>query len=133
MNSPYERWLGAALQATVETQLLNDLQHYGINPNDLKVDWAAALGEGHSTKVLGGYLEEVSGLSVLDREGNIVAKGWMDFIHRGSEPDPLFVFWLYLYVRREDGFRKVKKEPTIPPPCVGAGIRGDKSVVRPGR
>lgn len=114
MNSYYERRAGATLMAAVETQLRDDLRHYRVDPDGLTIHWAEALGEGHDTWVLGGYLEKVSGLTVLDREGKTVAKGWMDFIHGGGEKDSFFVFWLYLSVRTGDGFIPVKQESTIP-------------------
>ncbi len=114
MASHYEQQVGASLLAVAEEQLLDDLRHYGVDPEGMTVDWSQALGEGHCTQAFGGWLEEVSGLTVLDRDGNEVAQGWMDFIHGGTKDDPLFVFWLFLHLNRDGSFVTVKKEPTIP-------------------
>lgn len=98
----------------VDEQLLEDLRHYGLDSDDLSIDWSEAVHEGHCTQFFGDRLEESSDLTVLDRDGNPVAKGWMDFIHGGTNDDPLFAFWLYLYLIQGNSHIQVKKEPTIP-------------------
>jgi hypothetical protein len=114
MASDYEQQVGASLLSVVEAQLLDDLRNYGVDPDGMTIDWSEALGEGHVTRVFGGLLEGVSGLSVVDKDGHHVADGWMDFIHGGTKDDPIFVFWLYLDLYQGSSYMSVKKEPTIP-------------------
>lgn len=105
--------MGPLLQKEVESQLLNDLLPYGIDPHGLEIDWSNACQEGHCTHALDGKLEELSSVAVITDEGKVVAEGWMDFIHGGGE-NPLFVFWLSLNVLRQDKWQKIKEEPHIP-------------------
>jgi hypothetical protein len=105
--------MGPRLRALVEEQLLVDLQHYGVTSGRLKVDWSDPCQEGHVTECLDGRLEEMSGIRILDPGGSPVAEGWVDFIHGGGEA-PLYAFWLFLRIRVDNGWRKVKKHPVIP-------------------
>jgi hypothetical protein len=105
--------MGLLLQKEVESQLLDDLLPYGIDSSGLVIDWSNACQEGHCTQALDGNLEELSSVAVITVEGKVVAEGWMDFIHGGGE-NPLFVFWLFLDVLRQDKWQKVKVEPHIP-------------------
>ena len=105
--------MGPVLLAEVERQLLADLAHYGVSQPDLKIDWSAACGEGHCTRHMDGYLEELSGLGVLGASEETVAEGWLDFVH-GGDSFPLFVFWLFLSIRANGEWTKVKGEPVIP-------------------
>jgi len=105
--------MGPQLQKEVETQLLNDLIPYGIDPNGLSIDWSDACQEGHCAQALDGNLEDLSSVAVVNAAGAIVAEGWMDFIHGGGD-NPLFAFWLFLDDLRNGQRRKVKKEPHIP-------------------
>ena len=105
--------MGPSLQLEVESQLLDDLLAYGIDPSGLVIDWSDACQEGHCTQAIDGNLEELSSVAVANRDGGVVAEGWMDFIHGGGE-NPLFVFWLFLNVFRNGEWQKVKKEPNIP-------------------
>src|SRR5262245_34803106 len=93
---PYEvERMGAALRLEVERQLLNDLAPYGLGSPVFAIDWSDAVQEGHCTTVSGSMLESLSGIRVVNVQGQLEAEGWMDFIH-GGEPNPLFVFWLFL-------------------------------------
>lgn len=105
--------MGSLLQKEVETQLLNDLLSYGIDPNGLSIDWSDACQEGHCTQAMDGNLEELSSVAVVDSKGTVVAEGWMDFIHGGGD-NPLFVFWLFLHDLRNGERQKVKTSPNIP-------------------
>lgn len=105
--------MGPLLLAEVERQLLADLALYGVSQPDLKIDWSDACGEGHCTRHLDGNLEELSGLEVVAPSGEIVAEGWLDFVH-GGDGLPLFVFWLFLSIRVHGAWKNVKAEPVIP-------------------
>lgn len=105
--------MGARLQQDLEGQLLQDLAAYGIEPAGLSIDWSEACPEGHCTKALGGELEDLSEVSVIDAEGDVVAAGWMDFIHGGGD-NPLFVFWSSLSLFKDNEWVRVKDEPHIP-------------------
>ena len=97
----------------VERQLLADLKHYGVSLEKPRFDWTECCQEGHCTEVLGGTLEDQSSVCVLSESGEAIAEGWMDFVH-GGEDNPLFVFWLFLSVRRGEQWVKVKSSNTIP-------------------
>jgi hypothetical protein len=101
---------GPRLLAEIERQLLGDLAFYGVANDDLRFDWSEACGEGHCTSYLDGTFEELSGVALTNSSGEVVAEGWVDFIHGGGD-NPLFVFWLFLSLA--DG-RKLKTTPTIP-------------------
>lgn len=101
------------LQAEVERQLMDDLRHYGVEGPNLTIEWWDRCGEGHGTEIFEGWLEEVSGLLVLDEEWNVVAEGWMDFIHGGGD-NRLHVFWLFLNLVESGQRRGVKEYPAIP-------------------
>lgn len=105
--------MGPALRAEVERQLLADLEWYGVLPSGMSVDWSGACQEGHRTQVLDGNLEGLSELKVVDASGALLAEGWMDFVHGGGQ-NPLFVFWLFLSIRKNGRWAKVRDTPMIP-------------------
>jgi hypothetical protein len=105
--------MGPLLQKEVESQLLNDLILYGIDPTGLSIDWSDACQEGHCTQAMDGNLEDLSSVAVVNSNGATVAEGWMEFIHGGGD-NPLFVFWLFLDHLQSGEWQKVKKEPHIP-------------------
>jgi hypothetical protein len=105
--------MGPLLQIEVETQLLKDLSAYGINSKGLSIDWSDACQEGHCTSAIDGNLEELSGVAVIDSNGVPDAEGWIDFVHGGGN-QPLFVFWLFLSIVRDDKWIKIKDKPNIP-------------------
>ena len=105
--------MGPHLKAEVERQLIEDIMHYGILDTRLRIDWSGACPEGHRTSYLDGDLEAVSNVSVLNGNNEIVAEGWLDFVHGGGD-NQLFVFWLFLDIRRGGKWEEVKSEPVIP-------------------
>jgi hypothetical protein len=108
-----EERMGPLLRKEVESQLLKDLAPYGIDPKGLVIDWSCCCIEGHCTQVLDGELENFSGVTVVNSDGQAVAEGWMQFIHGGGD-NPLFVFWMYLTVVRNGEQVEVKDDPNIP-------------------
>jgi hypothetical protein len=106
--------MSASLRLEVERQLLLDLEHYRPGSVDvgLMLDWSNPCQEGHQTRFLGGILESMSDVAVLDSSGAVVADGWIDFIHGGGTL-PLVVFWLFLALGN-DRQRSAKGESEIP-------------------
>jgi hypothetical protein len=106
--------MGSALRGEVERQLLTDLGHYRPgSTNGLTIDWSDPCQEGHCTDVLDGTLEEMSDVAVRDSAGNMIAEGWVDFVHGGGIL-PLHVFWLFLDIFDRGEMRKVKDDVGIP-------------------
>lgn len=108
--------LGSLLRAEVERQLLHDLTHYGVESDGAIIDWSDSCVEGHSTSLLDGTLHNFSNVGILDKSGQLLACGWVDFIHGGGT-NPLFVFWDQVTVFGGlDGRRKkvLKSTPGIP-------------------
>jgi len=109
----YANKMGPKLRAEVERQLLVDLQFYNVKIEGLAIDWSESCLEGHRTDYLDGDLEEWSGIAVVDSQNNIVAHGWIDFIHGGSD-NPLFVFWEVLYLVNNNQNIEVREGFNIP-------------------
>lgn len=107
--------MGAMLQSEVERQLLADLDHYrpGSSANGCRIDWSNPCQEGHCTKACGGVLESMSDVLVRDVKGSLVAEGWVDFVHGGSDL-PLHVFWLFLDLVEGASTVRVKDDVAIP-------------------
>ncbi len=82
--------MGEELRNLVEKQLKEDLKNYGISNKQLKFDWSDSCIEGHRTEYLDGSVENFSGIVVYDNEDEMVADGWMEFIH---EPNFFLVYW----------------------------------------
>jgi hypothetical protein len=99
----------------MEQQLLADLRHYGVQRDDLRVDWSQVVQEGHWTDFRGRMLESLSEVLIRDSNGGIVAEGWMDFVITGeatdSEPK---LFWLFLSVAADGKLSKAKGDPLLP-------------------
>jgi hypothetical protein len=104
---------GSQLRAEVERQLLKDIEYYGVESKGLFFDWSHICSEGHGTWYLGDRLDNVSGLWILDKDGNVVAEGWIEFVH-GGEDNPLFVFWEFLRINTPDIPRDAKIKSGIP-------------------
>lgn len=115
MESQVVVQMGRSLRLEVERQLLADLDHYrpGSSTSGCSIDWSDPCQEGHSTDALGGVLEEMSDVLVRDRDGNLVAEGWLDFVHGGAAL-PLHVFWLFLDLVEAQGSIRVKDDVAIP-------------------
>ena len=107
------RCMGPLLRAEVERQLLEDLLHYNVNADNLFLDWSETSIEGHCSRYLDGEIENWSGITVIDSRGQVIAEGWMDFIHGGGD-NPLFVFWDFLTVYENGMKRAAKTKPGIP-------------------
>jgi len=103
--------MGLKLRALVESQLLEDLKNYGVNKADLKFDWSESCIEGHDLDFLDGSLENYSGISVFDEQDNLVAEGWMDFIHGGQF---FLVYWNFITTWQDDQCVAEKAQPGIP-------------------
>jgi hypothetical protein len=106
--------MGDTLRREVQRQLLVDLGHYRVGPtDDLTIDWSDPCQEGHCTEIMGGTLEEMSDVFVRDRNGDVVAAGWIDFVHGGGDL-PLHVFWLYLDLVENGRVQRVQDDGAIP-------------------
>jgi hypothetical protein len=105
--------MGPMLQAEIEHQLLEDLLHYNVNTENVFFDWSDTSIEGHRTSYLDGEIENWSGISVIDSSGQVIAEGWMEFIHGGGD-NPLFVFWDYLIIYENGVKRDAKTKSGIP-------------------
>lgn len=105
--------MGPRLLEYVEKQLLDDLRHYGVSTDDVRLDWSDVVQEGHVTQYLDGMLEEMSDVAVVGLDGEQRARGWIDFVH-GAPDAPLVVFWLYLDRRDGDAWTSLKDRPNLP-------------------
>jgi hypothetical protein len=115
MEAHVVKQMGTVLRSEVERQLLVDLDYYrpGSSASGCIIDWSNPCQEGHCTDVLGGVLEEMSDVSVRDPKGNVVATGWIDFVHGGSTL-PLHVFWLFLDLVEGERTTRIKDDVGIP-------------------
>jgi hypothetical protein len=103
--------MGPRLRALVETQLIKDLQHYGVENQSLKFDWSESCIEGHDTVYLDGSLENYSGISIFNHSDKLVADGWMEFIHRGQF---FLAYWEFITIWGNDKKVFEKKSPGMP-------------------
>ena len=102
--------MGPELRNIVEQQLIEDLKNYGINQKELHFDWSESCIEGHRTRHLDGSVENFSGISVYDDRVNLVAHGWMNFIH---EKDFFLAYWEFVTTWNKDKQLADKKDPGI--------------------
>lgn len=64
-----------------------------------RFDWSDCCIEGHRTKYLDGAVENFSNIMVINANEELVADGWMEFIHE----DGLFIaYWEFLNEYLED-------------------------------
>lgn len=103
--------MGAQLRALVESQLVADLHHYGVRADELRFDWSESCIEGHRTELLDGSVENFSSIAVYDASNNLIADGWMEFIHEG---DFFQAYWEFVRTWNGDQKLKEKKEVGIP-------------------
>ncbi|MFB5652833.1 hypothetical protein ACE5IS_19505 [Leptospira wolffii] len=104
--------LGVKLKTLVETQLIDDLVHYGISDRNLKFDWSESCIEGHGTHYLDGYVENFSSISVFNIKDELVADGWMEFLHEG---DYFVAYWEFLTLISNNGINnEIKQFSGIP-------------------
>jgi hypothetical protein len=85
--------MGPQLRNLVERQLADDLENYGINNKELKFDWSNSCIEGHMTEYLDGVVENYSGITVFNSQSELIAEGWMEFIHQNNF---FLAFWDYV-------------------------------------
>lgn len=102
----FSHTMGPKLRQLVEKQLLADLRV----AFDLRFDWSESCIEGNDTEYLDGSLENYSGIAVFDSKENLVAEGWMQFIHAGKF---FLVYWDYLTIMQSDK-RVFDKKAGIP-------------------
>ena len=116
MALPHEvERLGPAVQSWVEQQLLNDLRHYGVHLDDLRLDWSQVVQEGHWMDFRGRMLESLSDIFVYGSDSNIIAEGWMDFVKTSAATDAEpKLFWLFLSVAAEGKLRRAKEDALLP-------------------
>jgi hypothetical protein len=100
--------MGPKLKSEVENQLIDDLKFYKITEDNLRFDWSESCIEGHVTNFLGGSVENFSGISVFNNSDNLVADGWMEFLH---ENDLFVVYWEF--VTTWDGNKKLKEKKEV--------------------
>ena len=103
--------MGPQLRDIVERYLAEDLKFYGIDTAELQFDWSDSCIEGHDTNYLDGSLENFSGIAVFNNHENLVAEGWMEFIHKG---DFFFAYWEYVTTWDGDNKLGEKKDKGIP-------------------
>ncbi|GAB4029725.1 hypothetical protein [Spirosoma jeollabukense] len=102
---------GPQLRTLVDKQLVADLASYGIAGLGLKFDWSNSCIEGHDSSYLNSDLENYSSILVFDEHDNLVADGWMEFIHEG---DFFLVYWDYITIWQNGGKIFVKSEDGLP-------------------
>jgi hypothetical protein len=99
--------MGPLLRAEVTRQLLIDLKHYGVEEENLVIDWSETVIEGHQIFYLDGSMENWSGIGVDTADGKPIAGGWMEFLF--VKPDYLYIYWDLLDLYRDGKWHKVKK------------------------
>ncbi|MBU3196716.1 hypothetical protein KPL26_08510 [Clostridium algidicarnis] len=111
-NFSLSYYMGQRLRKEVERQLSDDIRHYGINNKILKYDWSESVIEGRRSKVFDSQINNFSDIKVFDSTDEIIAEGWIDFIHE-EQYDLFIVYWdqLDLY---ENGRQKEVKKFGIP-------------------
>ncbi|MEK3905286.1 hypothetical protein [Paenibacillus sp. FSL R7-0179] len=103
--------MGIQLKAEVERQLIEDLKWYGHIQDKYRFDWSDCCIEGHRTKYLDGAVENFSNIMVFDANDELVADGWMEFIHE----DVLFIaYWEFLSEYLAGKEKVLKKDSGLP-------------------
>ena len=103
--------MGPKLRTIVERQLAEDLKNYKIDKVNLKFDWSESCIEGYRTKYLDGSVENFSGIAVFDSQDNLLAEGWMEFIH---DNDFFLTYWEFVTTWDNQKRLKNKREVGIP-------------------
>lgn len=104
--------MGPQLRQVVEAQLREDLLQYGVTPTDLRFDWSANCLEWHDADWLDCTIENYSGIALLNRQGQAMAEGWLEFIR---VDDLLLVYWDNLTSWDAAGEHPHKQQFGIPP------------------
>lgn len=89
----YASKMGSKLKTLVEQQLLQDIKNYDFYEVDLKFDWSESVIEGHYSEYLDGSVENFSGICLYNSDNELIAEGWMDFVH---EQDFFVAYWDHL-------------------------------------
>jgi len=103
--------MGKKLKSEVERQLSEDLKFYGIIQNEYRFDWSDCCIEGHRTNYLNGAVENFSSIMVFNANDELVADGWMEFIH---EDDVFIAYWEFLDEYQDGQEIALKGECGIP-------------------
>jgi hypothetical protein len=85
--------MGPQLRQLVERQLSQDLKFYEVDQDVVRFDWSDSCVEGHRTTFLDGEVQNVSGVAVFNSEENLIAEGWMEFVH---EEDFFLAYWQFV-------------------------------------
>ena len=105
--------MGPGLKALVEKQLTDDLKVYGMTADLFHFDWSESCIEGHDTRLLDGEVENFSGIKVFNEYDNLIAEGWMEFIHEASY-DFFMAYWEFLTLFEEEEETYIKETVGIP-------------------
>ncbi|SFD72834.1 hypothetical protein SAMN05216378_1166 [Paenibacillus catalpae] len=92
-NLSFADCMGEKLKSEVVRQLSEDLKFYGIIQSEYRFDWSDCCIEGHLTKYLDGAVENFSNIMVFNANDELIADGWMEFIH---EDDIFIAYWEFL-------------------------------------
>ena len=88
--------LGWNLQEEVERKLIEDLNFYRIDRDNLHFDWSESCIKGHSANVKGGIIDNFSDISLVDYSGKVNFNGWIDFIFDEKHYYSFEVYWDFL-------------------------------------
>jgi hypothetical protein len=111
INLSFADCMGKKLKTEVEKQLSEDLKFYGVIHDIYKFDWSDCCIEGNRTKYLDGEVENFSSIFVFNANDEIVAEGWMEFIH---ENDVFIAYWEFLDRYQDDKEIPLKSKCGIP-------------------
>lgn len=106
----FGRSMGPKLKKLVEEHLTEDLNHYGIDNQHLKFDWSESCIEGKCTDLLDGSIDRYSSIYVFDTGDNLIADGWMEFIHE----DAFFLVYWDMVTTYSDDKIIIDKKSGIP-------------------
>ena len=71
----------------------------------------AAMAASYSKRYLDGQLDNYSGISVFDNGDNLIADGWMEFVHRGQF---FLAYWDFVTIWENGKKIREKNEPGVP-------------------
>ena len=103
--------MGPKLREFVENQLINDLMYYKIESEDFIFDWSESCIEGHGMDYLDGEFENFSGIEVFNKDKELLADGWMEFIRIENE---VIIYWEFVTTWKKGKKLKEKREVGIP-------------------
>lgn len=106
--------MGPKLRKFVEKQLLQDLSFYtpDLEINELNFDWSESCIEGHDLDFLDGSLENFSGITIFNKKNELVAEGWMEFVHAGN--NFMIIYWDFISIVVNKKLVDIKTKPGIP-------------------